>query len=345
MEGRITYPQTVDAALQATILDWFQFREVCDDDKFPVFFERVLARDMTRYTQLLRIEPGISDYDWLVQNYKERKAEIDRSIRGSRGESASLDKTVANATTDSKTTTYNTLEQNDEQKWKDIANSGAVTAATNYGKRTVVDDDRTSNGVTKNTGTVSNVGSETSNSSGSSDSKTMAKAAPQSIEYAGAGGGMPDNFNWQYSSSQGETKNVGSDNASSNSANTRTDDTTATSNGTDNRDYAEQLSGTDTTTTTNNTAQNESNVNSASSSKTGTTTDTSTRGGNVSTEEESSKHITDSTSEDTTNKEQETGRNIDIATLLSNAKRFIITTNAWEWLANQLEVCFFGIYD
>lgn len=335
----------MDAALQATILDWFQFREVCDDDKFPVFFTRVLKRDMTRYNQLLRIEPGISDYDWLVQNYKERKAEIDRSIRGSKGESFSLDRTVANATTDTKTTTYNTLEQDSEQKSKNVANSGSVTAVTDYGKRTEVDDDKTMNGTTKNTGTVSNAGSETSNSSGSSDSKTMAKAAPQSIEYAGASGGMPDNFNWQYSSSQGETKNVGSDSASSNSTNTRTDDTTATMNSTENRDFAEQLSGSDTTTTTDTTAQSQTDVNSGSSSKTGTTTDTSTKGGSVNTDEESSRHITDSTSEDTTNKEQETGRNVDIATLLSNAKRFIITTNAWEWLANQLEVCFFGIYD
>ena len=32
---------------------------------------RVLERDYPRYNQLLRIEPGVSQYDWLVQRYLE----------------------------------------------------------------------------------------------------------------------------------------------------------------------------------------------------------------------------------------------------------------------------------
>lgn len=61
----------MDEALQQTIYDWFQFRPVCDNDKFNIFFNRVLNRDMGRYNELLRIQPGISNYDWLVTKYQE----------------------------------------------------------------------------------------------------------------------------------------------------------------------------------------------------------------------------------------------------------------------------------
>lgn len=67
----MTFPETVDDALKQTIYDWFQFRPVCDDDRFNVYFNRVLNRDIGRYNELLRIQPGISNYDWLVTKYQE----------------------------------------------------------------------------------------------------------------------------------------------------------------------------------------------------------------------------------------------------------------------------------
>ena len=54
--GVITYPAAVTNDLKQTISDWFDNREVCDDDKFNAFFNRVLNRDLPRYNQLLRIE-------------------------------------------------------------------------------------------------------------------------------------------------------------------------------------------------------------------------------------------------------------------------------------------------
>lgn len=61
----------MDAGLQQTIFDWFQYREVVDDDKFAVFFTRVLNEHIRRYDQILRLEPGIAEYDWMVQRYLE----------------------------------------------------------------------------------------------------------------------------------------------------------------------------------------------------------------------------------------------------------------------------------
>lgn len=77
----MTFPDSVDSALQTTIKDWFQYRPVCDNDRFNVFFNRVLNRDMARYNELLRVEPGISRYDWLVQRYHEM--ELKRAGSGS----------------------------------------------------------------------------------------------------------------------------------------------------------------------------------------------------------------------------------------------------------------------
>lgn len=69
------YPDYVEESLKSTIYNWFQFRYVVDNDKFPVFFQRVLDDDYDRYHQLLRIEPGVAQYDWLVNQYQEMKAE------------------------------------------------------------------------------------------------------------------------------------------------------------------------------------------------------------------------------------------------------------------------------
>lgn len=67
----MTFPTSLDEATKQTIFDWYQYRYVCDDDKFNVFFNRVLNRDLPQYNQLLRLEPGISDYDWMVEEYRE----------------------------------------------------------------------------------------------------------------------------------------------------------------------------------------------------------------------------------------------------------------------------------
>lgn len=66
-----TFPVTVDTATQELIKEWFQFREVADNNKFVLWFNRSLNLNYPYYKQLLRIDPTISDYDWLIENYKE----------------------------------------------------------------------------------------------------------------------------------------------------------------------------------------------------------------------------------------------------------------------------------
>lgn len=100
----VTWPTTVDETLQTTIIDWFQYREVVDDDKFNVYFNRVLNRDTGRYYQLLRLEPEISQFDWLIEHYLESKTEHTGSHTTTGSDSSTT--TYGKGKTTSNTRTY-----------------------------------------------------------------------------------------------------------------------------------------------------------------------------------------------------------------------------------------------
>lgn len=179
----------MDIALQTTIYDWFQFREVCDDEKFPAFFLRELNKDLRKYNQLLRIQPGqvitfpdgrerTVTYDWMVQTYRELREQ--GTLTGSKSE----------------TTSKSGSGEIEESTEKTVTGSG-----TNAEQAT--------KNITRNdTGSGSSSGSSESsgeNSSASdSNEKSLGKGNPQSISYSG--NGFPDNFDWQYPGQQGESK-------------------------------------------------------------------------------------------------------------------------------------------
>ena len=57
----------ISDATKQLIQEWFGFRTVCDDTKFPVFFKRQIDLCALRYAQLARIE--LSAFDPLVADY------------------------------------------------------------------------------------------------------------------------------------------------------------------------------------------------------------------------------------------------------------------------------------
>ena len=71
MKNQNLYPSQIEQTDREMINDWFDFRYVCDDEKFPVFFKRYLNLYYNRYLELQRLEPGYAKYDWLVNNYLE----------------------------------------------------------------------------------------------------------------------------------------------------------------------------------------------------------------------------------------------------------------------------------
>lgn len=72
----MTFPTLLTDGTKQTIFDWFQDREVTNEEKFNIYFNRTLNRDLPQFYQLLRIEPGfeesgVAQYDWFVEDYEE----------------------------------------------------------------------------------------------------------------------------------------------------------------------------------------------------------------------------------------------------------------------------------
>lgn len=68
---------SITETLKNEITEWCGDLEVCDNDKFKLYFNRILNRDYPRYCEKLRWEVRTADnaprYDFLVGNYLERE--------------------------------------------------------------------------------------------------------------------------------------------------------------------------------------------------------------------------------------------------------------------------------
>lgn len=218
----MTFPATVDTALKQTIFDWFQFREVNDNEKFPVFFNRELSISMRKYLQLLRIEPGqtltfpdgtsrVVTYDWMIQQYREQREIGTRA--GSTNDTEYTDTSTYGSMVGEKTSTRETDDH--EVTDRDVVSNGGYTDS--------------SSSTSKNKGKSEN--------SQSSDSMTLGKSSPQSISYPSATGGMPNGLDWTYPSTQGENKGTSS-------ANGKTEDegqTSSSGSGSNNNTVGEDI--------------------------------------------------------------------------------------------------------
>lgn len=164
---------------------------------------RILKRDYQRYNQILRIEAGVSQYDWLVQNYRERQAYI-HDIGETSG-SGSVNGTTSGSlsrTTGGTTTTNHTGTVTDKTDFgKVIDNTGTVkneqTRTPNITENIVKDYEKTTNGGytdtqkdgrtitdTRDTQTIGGDDStQKSTSWNTINHKELAKANPMSIEY------------------------------------------------------------------------------------------------------------------------------------------------------------------
>lgn len=157
-----------DEATQAIIYDWFRFRRVTSNKRFPLYFQRVISRDYSRYLQLLRIEAGkIGDsgrptnYDWLINEYLEE-------LKSNEGE-----KSTSSEGSDSTIKGVNFTET-ERHSGADV-NSGSASYSSHdeYTSDTDIsgDDDTTSN-------EHNNTGNTTESRAGA-----LAKSNPMSAEY------------------------------------------------------------------------------------------------------------------------------------------------------------------
>lgn len=369
----------IPETLQTIINDWFDLRFVCDDDHFPRFFQRLLIQDYFQYDEMLRLQPGYAHYDWLVTMYQEQQtksktASSDDSItnesraktgsdvtqtEGETGKAGSV--LVTDGGSESSTTTYGSAttrsgSQDDSESYDNFHEITDETGTTSYGKKT----ESTPGAETKSV-------THYQDADGSRDSVTdsdvsVAKAAPQSMSYAGASAGSIPSLNWEYPSSQAQGKKTqetlhGQENTSE-TTNTYVSgsDTTEDSgeDGTTGHRDTERTGTVNRNTIYNDVTDQKSGDDSTSVNfgKTVTTTydgmqDTNS-GKQTVTYDSGENHDSRTQSTGKTQGEQtlqSTGRNGNIAAILQEAQSFIQRSNAWLWLRGELESVFWGIYE
>lgn len=326
----------IDVGTQNALADWYDTREVCDDDNFVRFFRRKILICQDQYNGLLRIQR--TEFDPLVANYVERLIEdAEKNVNKSAG-TQTMNRGTTTETTSSRTPNITTTT---------TGRDGGQDTRTSTDGGT---DTRETNGTNSETGHSETERSEehssTGNTSGTSkDSNTMAEAtknAPQSISYANASAGNIPGLDWSYMSGQHQTETnsngetTGTSRDSGNSSGTDTTDNTRenTEKHTEKTTYGK--TGTDTT------AYGKTSEN--TTTQTGTdTTETTTRQSGADTNETTSEN---NGSREGTSKTRETGRSgILPQDALARARDYIKITNAFIWLIGKLDTCFFGIYE
>lgn len=384
---------TIPQDLQLTINDWYNDREICDDEKFPVFFQRLLNQTFPMYQELLRVQPGYAHYDWLVTMYQEQETKGEDGYN----DTSESSKESTNTGTDYSSSTTTTEKSGSVE----VADSGADSTAS-FGYRAAAKDgsEETEHGFDKykeTTDTDENVkydhivqtkpgakikqtvqyddgtpDNAESKDVTDTDSKAVAKAAPQSISYAGATAGQIPELDWDYPSSQNQDNGKTTQKYDKHNVTTTTtellDDTYNEEKWTYNGNPDDPNAGD--STNKHNELKKEGTekqktfftdrVDSESSSgndstfygKTTTTTYKDPKDSSVDSSSSSYGHFAD---EKETNKTehkgnslqrvQSTGRTGTIAGILEEACSFIKGSNAFFWLTGQLDKVFWGIYD
>ena len=390
------FPSNVSDDFKQAVYDWFQYREVCDDDKFPVFFRRKVAEDYGRYMEMLRVEPGYAKYDWMVTLYKEQETRKTGDVTTDTSREITSSGTRANTTTRTGSSQA-TVNQTSQKRGTDttatdgtetlntqdaltgtetLARTGTQTAQRTDNLAGTQDDTITrtlgqiiEDEMSRNLATSENRSTESAN-----DVINVNKVLPQESGGLTRGSVMTENIpqlqgmNWQYASDMSEQTAHGADHATGGTTSTGTETRTRRPGvGHDDEVLARQTTSTGTQTTqTTNDLQDQTTYNTkraqtgtianevdevvtynsdetvAGTSNKSLTDNSSLEGTNTgSSSEQGAKNI----SQDLTERDRYTGRDRAPAELLREAVSYIKGTCAWEWMYNQLNVCFLATYD
>lgn len=334
------YPETIPADLRLVINNWFDYREVCDDDKFVTFFQRLLERDYKTYKELLRIEPGIAQYDWLVQQYREHERKLKENEQKSNNGSNVRTLNGHIVTNGTVTDIYEDTENGNSQK------SGSHVDNANETNTTFRTGNYRDNGITNIDDTTNNSGSNEADVENHSGDKALNKNAPMSVQYAQTDintsgdnhDGEPNRLSWNTLTAQAQSSHDGTEHAKNQSE----DESHRIARNTQDNSGTNSLSGSDTKAKNGNGLYTDNMNDSRNRSHNG--------------ERENNSDVVNETTDEMINNARgesnkygldrsiDSGRSIDIATLLTQSANFIKKSEAWEWLYSRLDTCFIGIY-
>lgn len=327
-----------DKALQLVIYDWYRNRRVTSNKRFPLYFQRVLNADYSRYRQLLRIEAGrigdtgkSTEYDWLITNYYEGErndlyshiehrndssvsADTSESISSTNDSGSDVTSSVSDENTTSKTASNNYSNTKSSSESDTSGNGSSATASRNgsISRANPMTQDFTSDDMSYNNDTGIGIGT---NGDVENNSKTGLSMNGFNKDFPRLHIKNPTTTSDAFASGGSINK--------SNSSSITTGDTDTSNVGTT------ESSGTGASTSTS--VVNYGRENSASNNSTGVSSTDS---------EGTSNSNTDSLS-----RSINTGRNGEIAGILSRARTYITSSSAWYWFMGRLDTCFMAIYD
>lgn len=361
----------IDDVLKQTIYNWFYDWNICYDNKFQTYFNRVLTRDYPRYRQLLRIQPGEAEYDWLVGNYSEREVINEGTTSKSNSSTNKTTSTGSNTETNSKTGTDTTQGSNNITKTPNLTDkvtiegsetnvrSGSETDATTHGLGATNQTQSSKNNqshtsqtsASDNTSGKTYSGSESANKAGPMDATVVSTGIDDggvpnvNVSYGGHASQIASNYNAETTSGTDTSSNTTTDTYSgdADTVETKTEAVTNTDSGnktynnvTDKKDFTDRA---DTTMHTG----TEETVESSSGSTTYGSKDETT--GSNSNETNGEISGTETGNSNNTMHERYTGRQAPPADIMERAVAFIETTNAWEWLEERLRPLFIMVFD
>lgn len=349
-----------DTAFQNAVYDWYRYRRVTSNNRFPLYFQRVLSRDYSRFRQLLRIEAGkIGDsgrptnYDWLINEYFEEIAEGNEENEVTKANTVSGVKGVGYT----ETVTHSGVDVQHDETESSSSNSGHSSS------NSTITDSTSSQGNNKSgTSTESRAGAlSRSNPSKASytEGNPHTDSNPgnkNSIDYQQNNRGVVYNNNSKFTVGEVSPDNAIYDNGN----NLRgyhagfpelriTNPTTASDSLNTSGSVAENTSTNSSSST--NTSQSSGN-NSGSSSSEGEGTSrfthghviTTNRSGNAETNNTTT-NITEGGTKENTDTVRHSGRHGDIAPMLIDVIKFIDRSSAFDWMRKQLETCFISAFD
>lgn len=354
----IVWPASLDNPTKYLIVDWFGKRECCDKPAmFNLYLRRTLEKSLPHYRELLKIEPGqeftdadghtkIVSYDWLVKNYKARMVETSgtgattKILTGSGG-------TTRTITNDGGETV--TMYGSDMEHKGQVVNRGVTDSKSEAVEKTGSSQTVSESGSSTDYESHTDYDSSASGShsdSGTDTSVSLAKAEPQSISY-GSGqtpqAGLPTALDWSYPGSQAEGKNT---NSSSGTTSETSGSDTDVDGSSDVSASASSATGTMDSENREIAGYRQDNSTDETERQFGTqrTTEKVLNGGSTIEDVKDTEDSEETSSENAgVSKEQESGRDIDIATLLEGAKRFIMGSDAWDYLYREVDKCFIGV--
>ena len=354
----------VDAATRYNIEEWFYYRKVVDNGKFGRYFNRTIRSVYNQYLGYLRVET--TEFDPMVATYFEQEIETRGKSTGSvNNESGSTNEGTSTTKFDTSRDVVHEITTNTtdtSEGTTTVNNTGTVnTDTTNAGaSHSEVDDteNTTTTGgstTTSNTTTVEDT-SVSSDHTATRDNKGLTGDNPDSATYVegGSTGAMPV-LNWVYTSSQtqGQDKESSEDNSHT-QGDTETSVTSETTNNssverTTNSTSDSTDNSTGNTLVTNNlkTVTEDDRTNTGERKETGTNGTTGTD--NTTTTDSNTNRTTGKQQSDSetmnTQRTRNTGRMEAPQDMLDRARDYIVRTNAFLWLVDQLEVCFMGVYE